>query len=122
MTTKRNGSDPKTGWQLPKRAVLATLDGFYQGLQVTFWLNPPAFKWRGEGLDEAAMREAMAEVLLDWNYTDDKGKRMPLPSESEHGWDDLPGDLQVLIIDEYNRQLLEVSAVPKANGEQLKPI
>lgn len=96
--------------RMPVRTAQIELDGEYEGFSFTLRTNAPLYVLAGlSSGDLPRITEALAEVLIDWNFPDENGDPLPPPSTETVG--QLPFDLVGIIASHFNK---EATSLPPA--------
>ncbi|MFW9991895.1 MAG: hypothetical protein ACFFD4_07525 [Candidatus Odinarchaeota archaeon] len=82
----------------------------YEGAMVTAWINPPlrVFEQLQSGTNKE-IYNALAELIITWNFTDDKDK--PLKIEGNSFRNDIPVDLVLKMVEKISAEI----GTPKVN-------
>ena len=86
------------GPRMPVKSERVTLTGDYGEFWFVFRKNLragdiDALMAAGESRNRAAMREAFARILLDWNLCDEEGNPFPSPKGNPAAFENVPEEL-----------------------------
>lgn len=96
------------------RTAAVVLDGNYEGWSATVRTNPPQSVWTDfVSGDDERFRHALAQVVLAWDFVDDDGNDVPLPSADDYDPNRLPFDLIPALVRAYTASLRAATEVPK---------
>lgn len=112
MPRTRNGR-PGAGQlrRMPIRTTRVQLEGDYADFSLVMRSNPPlrVFTEMQANQDFATLRDIVQELIVDWDFVDDKGDALPIGNLEV-----IPIDLFGQIVTRYLTTITEATAAPKA--------
>ena len=103
------------------RTAEIDLGGDYDGWRVTMRLNPSTAVWDDfSSGDTERYDSALAVLILDWNFVDDNGNPLPLPSEGLD-WSIAPFDLKLVVTNAYSARMQERMSLGKPQSTISEP-